>query len=301
MTQRHGFALPLVLWSVAFLTVISFALVGTVSRWLDEETLAERRFAARQNALSGLAIGRSPAVSPGDPLLVTGNAERDGYVVRISDESGRINPNYWLSGGNREIFKTLFASWRAGGHAQDVAIDSMIDWTDPDEFALLNGAERGTYAARGLEGFPPNQPFASVKELSAVHGLQDILAAHDSWRDMFSVLHNGKVSALHASAPLLEALAGFSPAQAAGFIALRAGEDGIEGTKDDRKFKSLEELAALVRASGDQAARLMDFFSLESGLRRIESTGWAQGASHRISVVVAKDQADGKFLQWEEQ
>lgn len=204
MTPPRGFALPLVLWCVAFLTVIALALLGMVSRWLDEETLAERRFAARQNALSGLAVARNADVLPGDPLLVTGNASRDGYEVRISDESGRINPNYWLSRNNREIFETLFTSWRVGEHAQDVAIDSMMDWTDPDEFALLNGAERGTYAARGLEGFPTNRPFASVRELNAVHGLQEILATRDSWRDMFSVLHDGKVSALHASAPLLE-------------------------------------------------------------------------------------------------
>lgn len=299
--KHRAFALPLVLWSVAFLTVISLGMVGAVGRWLDDETFAERRFAARLNALSGVAVGRSPSVEAGDSLLQTGDSEHDGHDVRLSDESGRINPNRWLATGDREIFERLFTFWKAGMHERDAAIDGMTDWVDEDGFAALNGAESGFYAAQGMPDLPPNGPFASVREMGSVRGLDVLLSAQAGWRDVFSVWNEGKVSALHAPAALLEALAGFSAAQAETFTTLRSGADGISGTEDDQKFASLEEVATLAGANGEQAALLEKFFDLGSGLPRIESTGWANGASFRVTVIVAGDKADGKFLHWEEQ
>jgi hypothetical protein len=295
--SRRAFALPLVLWCVAFLAAISLILTTSISRWLDDELLAERRFAARQQALSGLAVGLHPGIQPGDPILVTGDAERDGYAVRLTDESGRINPNYWLKGNQRDLFRDLFANWQVNLPDQDVAIDSMIDWMDPDEFTQLNGAEAPQYAAMGRAGFPPNRPFSSVREMNSVRGLSRILSGRDDWKDLFTVWYEGEISALHATAPVLEAVAGLTPEQARSFLEFRAGDDGLEGTKDDRTFRGMEEIITLVNANGLQAERLGKYFDLGSGVRRIESTGWVAGASYRVSVIVAEG---GSFLHWEE-
>jgi hypothetical protein len=296
--KLRAFALPLVLWSVAFLTVISLTTVGMVDRWIDSEILAERRLAARAQALSGLAVGCSAEVERGDPLLITGNAEKDGYEVHISSESGRINPNYWLAQENREIFETLFLNWKVENQQRDIAIDSMLDWVDKDDFAERNGAERGDYAARGKEGFPPNRPFVSLRELRAVRGLGDILDKHESSGEAFTLWHKGKLSVLYATPEMLEALAGFSETQAASFVALRKGEDGIDGTKDDKKFSGMEEVAALAGANAGQQVKLEAYFDLGEGARRLDCTGWAAGASYRISAVVTEG---GQFLHWEEQ
>lgn len=301
MNRKNAFALPLVLWSVAFLTVISLVTVKMVDRWLDDETLSERRFLARQYALSGLAVGSNPDVDNGDKLLGSANAEHDGYKVRISDESGRLNPNFWLKEKSRQIFEVLFTAWEADKMLSDTAIDSMQDWVDGDDFSLLNGAERSYYAPRGMEGFPANRPFSSVRELTAVRGLDTILASRENWRDIFTLWNDGKISALHASAEVLEAVAGFSEGQAKAFIALRAGEDGVENTRDDRAFKSLGEIEALAGADAVQRERIEAFFDLGGGLRRIESTGWAGGTSYRISAIVAQGAKNGTYLHWEEQ
>lgn len=297
--KRAAFALPLVLWSVAFLSAIALLLVGTVGRWLDDETLAEHRFAARQHALTGLALGRNPALSPGDPLLNTGDANRDGHAVRITEESSRINPNYWIVPERRVLFQELFTAWDVNPRDQNAAVDGMADWIDPDDLASLNGAERGQYESRGHTGLPPNEPFVSVAELEAVIGLQDILAARENWKDVFTVHYAGKINILHASVPLLEALAGFSAAQARAFAELRAGADGILGSPDDPKFSSLEQIAEITGAGADQTARLEQFFTTGKGVRRIESTGWVQGASYRIAVVAGDDGRE--LLSWEEQ
>ncbi len=298
--RRDAFALPLVLWSVAFLAGLSLLLLGVVSHWLDDQSLAERRFAARQNALTGIALGMNPAVLPGDPLLRTGNAEKNGHEVRISDESARINPNYWLKTNQREGFQNLLGYWQVEKSDQDKAIDGMTDWTDADDFVLLNGAERGQYEALGLAGFPPNEPFNSVDELSAVIGLQNILAEREGWRDFFTVWHDGKIGILHASSPVLEAVGGLTEGQAEGFLKLRAGPDGIKGTEDDEKFAEMADVVAVLNANANQAKQLEAFFSLGNGARRVESTGWAEGASYQIAVIV-EGQTGSTLLNWEEQ
>lgn len=297
--KRTAFALPLVLWSVAFLSAILLLLIGMVSRWLDSETQAERRFAARQHALTGIALGRNPAISPGDPVLHTGDENHDGHTVRITDEGSRINPNYWIAPDRRDLFQELFSAWGVETMEQITAIDAMADWIDEDDLVSLNGAERGQYEARGRSGLPANEPFVSVAELEAVIGLQDVLATQEDWRDLFTVHHDGKINILHAEAPLLEALADFTPSQAGAFLALRAGPDGIAGTPDDPTFSSLENVAEIAGANAEQTVRLQKFFATGSGIRRIESTGWVQGTSHRIAVVAGDDGRE--LFSWEEQ
>lgn len=297
--KRAAFALPLVLWSVAFLAGLSLLLLGVVSHWLDDQSLAERRFAARQNALTGIALGMNPGILPGDPLLLTGNADKNGHEVRISDESSRINPNYWLRTNQREGFQNLFTYWEIDKTSQDKAIDGMTDWTDKDDFVLLNGAERGQYEALGLAGFPPNEPFASVDELAAVIGLQNILADQDEWTGFFTVWHDGKIGILHATEPVLMAVAGLTEEQVDGFLTLRAGKDGIDGTEDDQKFSAMDDVVAVLNANATQARQLEAFFSLGNGARRVESTGWAEGASYHIAAIVGGT-GDATLLNWEE-
>ena len=297
--KSRAFALPLVLWSIAFLAGLSLLLLRSVGFWLDEQSLAERRFIARQNALTGLAIGMNPVIEPGDPLLLTGNKTRNGHEVRISDESGRINPNYWLKNKDREIFQKLFATWKVDASAQDRAIDGMLDWIDPDDFVQLNGAERGQYDAQGLAGFPPNEPFVSTHEMASVIGLQNLLADHEGWRELFTVWHRGSINVRHASPEVLAAVAGLTPEQAKAFLALRSGKDGIDGTADDKEFASMKDVAEVLNANSAQAQQLENFFSLEGSTRRVDSIGWAEGSSYRISVVLAGS-GGSAFLSWEE-
>jgi type II secretory pathway component PulK len=176
----------------------------------------------------------------------------------------------------------------------------MVDWMDPDEFTQLNGAEAPQYAAAGRAGFPPNRPFSSVREMASVRGLQRILAERENWRDLFTVWYEGEISVTHATAEVLEAVAGLTPAQARAFLEFRAGPDGLEGTKDDRTFRDMAEVTTLVNANGLQAERLGKYFGTGDGVRRVESTGWSGGASYRISVVVTEGGGDGNFLLWEE-
>ncbi len=298
--SRSGLALPLVLWSIAFLAGLVVLVAGVVGDWIGAEIRAEKTFRARQLALSGIAIGLSPEIKPGDPLLKSGKLETEGFEVKLSDESGKINPNFWITQNNRDLFARLFRAWNVEDELRDAAIDGLVDWVDGDDFRSLHGAEQGEYENAGRQGFPANRPLLHVREMEAVMGLNDILAAKEDWRNMFTVWYNGKINIHHVTQPLLESLAEMTPAQCQSLFELRAGPDAIEGNEDDVKFESIEEVAGLVGAGGRQLEALAAFFDVSGSVRRIESTGFCSGIKHRI-IVITPENGGGQIMSWEEE
>jgi len=298
--DRRALALPLVLWSIAFLAGLVVLVAGVVSGWIDDEARAERVFRARQRALSGVAIGLNPAVKPGEPLLREGSKDTEGFEVRLSDESGKINPNFWIAQNNRDIFIRLFESWEVDLRDRDAAIDGLTDWTDGDDFRSLAGAERGEYEADGRIGFPANRPLLGIREMEAILGMDRILSGRADWKENFTIWHDGKINLQHAGERLLSGLAELNPEQCRALFELRAGPDGVEGSEDDVKLESIEVAAGLVGAGGRQLASLQAFFDVSGGVRRIESTGFCGGTEHTI-VVVAPENGGGQVMSWEEE
>jgi hypothetical protein len=297
--KHRAIALPLVLWSIAFMGGLVVLLSGVVSDWMDSESLAGRRFVARQMALSGIALGLNPVLKPGDPLLRSGSPDGEGYEVRIGNEAAKINPNFWIQQGNRPMFLRLFEGWGVEIVAAEAAIDGLIDWIDGDDFLSLKGAERGEYERAGRPGFPANRPLRHIREMEAVMNLSPILAAKPDWQSYFTVWYSGKTSIQHAKEPILAELAELTPIQIQTLLELRAGVDGIEGTDDDEKFTSIESVADFLGADLRQREALLAFFDTSGDIRRIESTGFCNGVRHTI-VVVAPSGSPGQVMSWEE-
>lgn len=298
-SKIRAVALPLVLWCIAFLAGLVILTGGLVSGWIDSESLAERKFVARQMALSGIALGLNPAVETGSPLLRHGNKNTEGYEVKLTNEAARLNPNFWIQSGNREAFNRLFATWGASLAASEAAIDGLQDWIDADDFVSLKGAERGDYERAGRPGYPANRPLKHIREMESVMNLAPLLAAKQGWQDAFTIWYSGKISIQHAQEPLLKALAELTPNQCQSLIQMRAGLDGVDNTADDQKLESIEAVADFLGAGGKQRAALLEFFDTSGDMRRIESTGWCGGISHKI-VVIAPTGANGQIMSWEE-
>lgn len=298
--KKAALALPLVLWSIAFLAGLVVLLAGVVGDWVGDESRAERSFRARQLALSGVAMGLCPEIKAGDPLLRNGDRKTEGFEVRLSDESGKINPNFWISQNNRDIFLRLFGSWKVDRELGDAAIDGLVDWIDGDDFRSLHGAERGEYEAAGRPGFPANHPLMHIREMEAAFGLDEVLASRKDWRGDFTIWHNGKINIQYASASLLQGLAELTPNQCKALFELRAGPDAIEGNDDDVKFESVEEAAGLVGIGGSQLEWLEEYFDVGGSIRRIESTGFCHGTKHKI-VVISPENSGGQIMSWEEE
>ncbi len=298
--RTRALALPLVLWSIALLAGLVVLLAGRVGDWISDETHAEKTFRARQMALSGIAIGMSPEVKPGDPLLRSGDSKEEGFEVKLSDESGKINPNFWIAQDKRGIFLRLFEAWNVEDVLRDTAIDSLGDWVDGDDFRSLHGSERGEYEAAGQMGFPANRPLVSVREMEAVIGLEEILAQKEDWRTDFTVWYNGKINLQHATQPLLEDLAELTPNQCQSLFDLRAGKDGLAGNEDDVKLESVEATARFLGVGGRSLQALEEYFDVSGSVRRIESTGFCHGVQHRI-VVISPENGGGQIMSWEEE
>lgn len=300
--SRTAAALPLVLWCIMFLAGLLVLGAGLVNRWLEGESLAQRKFVARQMALSGVAVGLNPGIQAGSPLLRSGSPESEGYEVSVTGESGRINPNHWVAQANRAVFQRLFEAWGYDLDASDAAIDGLVDWIDGDDFPSAKGAERQEYEDAGRLGFPANRPLMNVREMESVMNLRDILMARGGWRDYFTTWHTGPLDIHDTPDWLLADLVGFTPRQIETIVQFRAGLDGVERTADDQKFPSIEAIEALAGADGLQSQALKDFFSTGGGaqIRRIESTGFCNGTTHRI-IVIGRQDGGGRIISWEEQ
>lgn len=296
--RRRGIALPLVLWGIAFLSGIVILLSVRMKERIEQEGRAERAFRARQLALRGLALGRHPGVQPGDAILSSGDPDDEGYEVRISDESGRINPNFWAQSGDRSFFRNLFGSWEIPLQESDAAIDAMLDWIDGDDLRSMAGAEAPEYTQAGMKGLPANAPFSNVEEMGLVLNLRDVLAARENWRDLFTIHHSGKINIQHAGPGVFQSVAGLVDRQIEAILEFRSGLDGIEGTEDDPKFGSVEDAVAIAAATGAQADALRKFFDTSGSVRRIESTGFAGGIRRTVTAVVGDGGASP--LAWEE-
>lgn len=298
MNRQKGIALPMVLWAIAFLAGLVILLGVRIKERTDENSQAERAFRARQLALRGLAFGMHPQVQEGDPLLKSGDPEAEAYEVVISDDSGRINPNYWVGLNDTTIFQNLFATWEVERRISDAAIDSLRDWIDEDDLKSLAGAEYGDYQEAGMDGLPPNQPLGDIREMSSVLNLREVLAEQENWRDLFTLHHSGRVNINHAEDRLLTELAGLQPRQIEAMREFQAGKDGEKNTEDDLDFEEMETVLAVAAADGRQADLLEKYFSTEGEARRIESTGTCYGVTRKITVVTA---GSGNILAWEEQ
>ena len=297
--KHRAIALPLVLWSIAFLGGLVILLGGVVGDWLESESRAERRFVARQMALSGIALGLNPVLKPGDPLLRSGNSDGEGYEVRLENEAAKINPNFYIEKGDRPVFLRLFEGWGVEPEAADAAIDGLTDWIDGDDFLSLKGAERGEYERAGRPGYPANRPLRHIREMEAVMNLSQILATKQDWQDYFTIWYTGKISIQHAKEPMLAELAELTPVQIQSLLEVRAGFDKIEGTDDDEKIESVEAAADFLGADSRQREALLNFFDASGDIRRIESTGFCYGVRHKI-VVVAPAGSPGQIMSWEE-
>ena len=295
----RAIALPMVLWCIAFLAGLVVLTGGLVRGWIESESLAERKFVARQMALSGIALGLNPVVENGSPLLRKGNKNTEGYEVKITNESARLNPNFWIQSGNRAIFNRLFANWGASLAEAEAAIDSLQDWIDGDDLVLLKGAERGDYERAGRPGYPANRPLKHIREMESIMNLAPLLAAKQGWQEDFTIWYSGKISIQHATEPILTALVELTPNQCQSLIEMRAGRDGVENTADDQKLQSIEAVADFLGAGGKQRTALLEFFDTSGDLRRIESTGWCGAISHKI-VVIAPTGSPGQIMSWEE-
>lgn len=181
--RSSGFALVLVLWVLAGLTVVAVAVASSVRvssesvKLLRERAINEARFmstAARIQVMASTGDAqRNTIESPRGRLFVDGRPHlvSPGEWVTIQDSRGLLDvnePGLRIGGLLR----------RCGAPEDSISslIDALADYIDVDGLKRLNGGEAFDYRVVRLPE-PRNAKLLSREELWRVKGWQDIRAA----------------------------------------------------------------------------------------------------------------------------
>ncbi len=275
----------LALWALFLLSamVISWAL--DIDTRLTIAGSANRSLEATAMACSGAEIALHPAVKPGAPALRGNFPPNQSFEARITGEGGRLNLNKLTAGENQVYLELLRKYLETKGvdlNERDHMIDCLLDWVDPDNLVRTVGAEDdGNYKTA-------NAPLRSLDEVKRIRGWEEFTARPDWDADFTLNSQDAKIDINWASRDVLIALPGFTEPMADRFMSLRRGPDDLEGTEDDVKFTSAEEVRVALGFSTEQFKQLANLISVNDPVMRIVSVGKSAGTTRTVRFVVYK-------------
>ncbi|MGH8046235.1 MAG: general secretion pathway protein GspK, partial [Chthoniobacterales bacterium] len=179
-------ALLLSLWCVAVLSITVLSVATLVQNDVDDASRENRRFEARELALTGIALGMHPKIDPWDPLLSQQFPGGSKLRVRVISESARLDINRMLKEKDHKTLKKLFEIWGAEPMESSTAVDSLVDWMDADDLRQNNGAEKDDLEKFPQYSIPANRDFHSVEEMEKVKGMDRIAALKPNWAEYFT-------------------------------------------------------------------------------------------------------------------
>lgn len=299
--SRHASAMILTLWCVAVLSITVIAVARMVERDVQVEGVQNRRFEARELALTGIAYGFEKKIMRWDSLLNQKLPDGSELHVREVSEASRLDINQMLREPEQLTLHRLFRIWGLEPDEIGMVIDSLVDWVDSDDFRMLNGAEKDDLANQNLYTIPANRDFYSVDEMERVRGMDLIAARKPDWRETFTVHGGRRVDIQDASLEILEVVGGMSPDMAIAIDQLRRGADGEPYTRDDFKIQDVGAVFDQLGFRGQQAEIAARRFGPASEPTRVESTAIVGGTPYRITAVVNRDaRGDDGLILWQE-
>ncbi|MGH8491456.1 MAG: general secretion pathway protein GspK, partial [Gammaproteobacteria bacterium] len=152
MKAIQGFALVIVLWVVALLSIVAASLAFSMR---TETTLAHDLVAqaqARALAEAGVYRGILELYNPDRLRRWRGDGSPHRIrlwgapvTVSLQDEAGKID----LNSAQRDLLGTLLRASGIDDERRDALLDAIEDWRDADSLRRLNGAEDQEYEAAG--------------------------------------------------------------------------------------------------------------------------------------------------------
>jgi len=299
--HHQGSALILVLWCLLLLGMAVFGVVDMVELSVEHTSHGELAMEARALASSGLALGLNPQLLKDDPLLSQKPAPGRQFQVTIQSEGARLNLNYVLLTGHREILVNLFTRWGLQITDADHVADCLYDWITPGDLRSLNGAKAADYAQADLPQRPTHQPFLSFDEVEQVMGMDLVEKARPNWQESFTLWSQGPLNINEAPPDLIAAIFSLDPTRVGFFTTARNGRDGIAGTVDDVPVPDLPTFQRQLGITDLAMTALGSQVSLGDPTRRVESVGQAEGIQVMISVVTRLNTSPIQYLLWSEQ
>lgn len=277
-----------VLWLIAILGMACMAALRVISFDMEIASAKVHGSRAKQIAEMGIAVGSNYQVKRTDPLLHREDPETgESYDVKIESEGGRFNINAIILQDDKALLREIFIKWGMElDEAQSLA-DALGDWVDADDNIALKGAEKDYYDKLGRINQPFNRPFYDLDEMRLVRGMERVEALKPDWKNWFTIWSSGALDVNEASAELIAAAAEVEVDRADIIPETVRGTDGERDTTDDVPYQNaaaaLDQMGVDTQSRPDIASR----FTANDATTRIESTGTAEGAKFKITVIVA--------------
>lgn len=287
-------ALGILAASFAFSMKVELRLAGNLAKEPDMEWLGrsglelarfvlaekaripeERGFDALSQMWAGGPLGTNEVlmnISLSDVRLGEGRIN-----VRIQDLERKFNINVV----DEPFLERTMAVMGVDSFASGVIVDSILDWLDGNQEPRLNGADGEDYITTPNPPFPPymskNGPIDHIAELLLIRGIEPSLyyglggersssfSNIDSspetvgLRDIFTSIGDPRVNVNTASTIVLSLIPGLNEILAREIVRFRRGEDQLDGTIDDRPFRSLNDLLAVPGMDTELMAHLRRF------------------------------------------
>lgn len=252
---------------------------------------------ARQIAEMGIALGCHRSIKRSDPILRQMNEETgEGFEVKVMSEGGRFNINFILQNEDKALLREIFTKWGLELEDAQAISDALGDWVDADDNEALNGAEKKYYEEQGRINQPFNRPFYDLSEMRLVRGMDLVEAVKPDWRDWFTIWSQGPLDIAEASAELIAAAAEVRVEQAEIIPETVRGIDGIRDTNDDQQIE-IEAALGMMGINSETRPDIAQRFSVQDDTMRVESTGYAEGAKRKVTLVIRGRTARPILLQ----
>jgi general secretion pathway protein K len=184
--RSRGFALVIVLWSMAMLALLGTQLTSTARLQL-RLAAAARDTAIAEAAADGAIQYVMFALCTGGQVALTGEVVRipigeSVVAVTVEDETHKINPNV----ASTEI---LFSLLRTVGVDPPLAArlaGAIVDWRSRSRTSVLGGLKVDQYRERGLPYRSSDRPFDSIDEIGLVPDMtQEIMTRLTPWLSVY--------------------------------------------------------------------------------------------------------------------
>ena len=178
--SRSGFALVIVLWMIALLSVLAAGFSSAMRT--EARSSLNVLESAKARALADAAVQRGLyGLLNVEPEL---EWRADGTPYKFSFGGADVSVSTWNEGGKvdlnaapDELIRRLLQVLEIESAKANALADAILDWRDEDDLRRANGAERGDYIAAGVRFGPKDVPFISRVDLQHVIGLKhDIYA-----------------------------------------------------------------------------------------------------------------------------
>jgi len=198
------------------------------------------------------------------------------YVVRITDESGKLD----INAVSDILLKNFLPALGIKNNDAETITDSIMDWRDADELHRLYGAESDYYMSLTNPYKAKNADFDALEELLLVRGVTpEILYGTTGKKGIIDFLtvytKNNRVNLNSAPKEVLMAVPGMTPEIA----------DSIISYRQNKEIRNMQEILHIIGDANNIMAPYI--FTGDTGAFSIESIGYkgSEKAGYRIKAV----------------